>query len=236
MQFNDLPLHDATLSSVHVSHETGHCDLTLRLVGSGAHVLRFEGFDALSVPRREPWGPSCAVNVARQVSPQGFELELQSGDVIRIEARSWTFQQSSDNLLPVSGDRCNGLGASGFQDVRSVGDVVYVGSGQQVAVVVPATGRITSYPLAGYFGHLFTAGDLDSDALGRSVLVSSASELLCFDTAGDLMWRTSNLAVDGVIVHRVAGDMIEGSAEWDPPGGWLPFRLSLRSGERADDV
>ena len=32
MRFNDLPLHDAKLSSIHVSPEMEHCDLTLRLV------------------------------------------------------------------------------------------------------------------------------------------------------------------------------------------------------------
>ncbi|GLS95674.1 hypothetical protein [Piscinibacter gummiphilus] len=285
MRFDDLPLHDATLSSVHACHETGRCDLTLRLGISGTHVLRFEGFNVLSVPRQEPWGPSCAVNATRQVSPRAYELELQSGDVIHIEARSWTFQKRCDEPPLVSGhpaqmraafmaaeaasggphvatfvlgkpspsgsparaavevcrgaetrwriDLCDGLGESGFQDVRCVGDVVYVGYGQQVAVVSPMTGRVASYPLAGYFGHLFTAEDLDSKALGRSVLVSSASELLCFDAAGERVWRTTDLAIDGVIVHRVVGDAVEGSAEWDPPGGWRPFRLNLQSGKPA---
>ena len=125
---------------------------------------------------------------------------------------------------------CDGLGYSCFQDVRCVGDVVYVGYGEQVAVVLPTVGGVASYPLDGYFGNIITAADVNSNELGRSVLVSSASELLCFDFGGELVWRACDLAVDGVIVHHVVGDSVQGSAEWGPPGGWRPFQLNLQSG------
>jgi hypothetical protein len=46
------------------------------------------------------------------------------------------------------------------------------------------------------------------------------------------MWESERLGIDGVVVHAVEGDVIEGDGEWDPPGGWQPFELSLASGER----
>jgi hypothetical protein len=38
------------------------------------------------------------------------------------------------------------------------------------------------------------------------------------------------MGVDGVIARNVAGGVIEGEGEWDPPGGWEPFRILLSSG------
>lgn len=124
-----------------------------------------------------------------------------------------------------------GVGHSCFQDVRCVGELIYIGYGQQVAVFSPRTGDLASHSLDGYFGHLFTASDLESSELGSSVLVASASELLRFDGTGRLLWRKAELGADGVIVQRVQDGQIFGGAEWDPPGGWAPFRLNLASGE-----
>lgn len=128
-------------------------------------------------------------------------------------------------------DLLAGVGYSCFQDVRCVGELIYIGYGEQVAVFSPRTGDLASHSLDGYFGHLLTSSDLESSELGSSVLVASTSELLRFDGTGQLLWRKSELGVDGVIVQRVRDGQIFGNAEWDPPGGWKPFRLHLDSGE-----
>ncbi|WP_170156631.1 hypothetical protein [Roseateles depolymerans] len=127
------------------------------------------------------------------------------------------------------------VGYSCFQDVRGIGELVYIGYGEQVAVFSPRNGELVSHSLDGYFGQLFTAIDLESPELGSSVLVASASELLRFDGTGRLLWRMSELGIDGVVVHRVQDGRIFGDAEWDPPGGWKPFRLHLDSGEACPD-
>lgn len=123
------------------------------------------------------------------------------------------------------------VGQSCYQDVRCIGELVYIGYGQQVAVFSPKTASLASHSLDGYFGHVFTTLDLESPNLGSSVLVASASELLRFDGAGQLLWRRSGLGIDGVVIHRVQDGEIFGDAEWDPPGGWKSFRLRLDSGE-----
>jgi len=92
MEFDALPLHDATLSAIHVSYEAARCDLRLNVVGGAAFQLVFEGFSALRFPRQEPWGRSCSVNTGRQVSTEVYEIELQSGDALQVEARSWAFR------------------------------------------------------------------------------------------------------------------------------------------------
>jgi hypothetical protein len=63
------------------------------------------------------------------------------------------------------------------------------------------------------------------------LLVASGTELLCFDAQAKLRWQRQDLAVDGVVVQAVEDNKIFGKAEWDPPGGWHPFTLSLESGQ-----
>jgi hypothetical protein len=45
-----------------------------------------------------------------------------------------------------------------------------------------------------------------------------------------LQWRAENHGMDGVVIERVENGVIRGAGEWDRPGGWRPFTISLRSG------
>ena|SRR5437667_12871034 len=92
MVFNSLSLHDACLSSAHISWEAARCSLRVYPVGLDAHWLDFEGFTLLELPRQEPWGPSVSINTVREPKPGCFEIELQSGDVLRIAAVSWSYR------------------------------------------------------------------------------------------------------------------------------------------------
>ena len=94
MSFTELPLHDAVLTAVHINWDAARCDLKLRPVGSKPHSLVFEGFVNVELPRRESWGRSASINSAKQLGPSLFEIELQSGDVLRIEAPRWTYVEN----------------------------------------------------------------------------------------------------------------------------------------------
>lgn len=96
MTFASLPLHDALLAFVYISWEAERCDLRLRPVGLPDHLLVFEGFTRLEFPRRESWGPSSSINTLTQPQEGIFEIELQSGDTIRIEAPHWSFYPESN--------------------------------------------------------------------------------------------------------------------------------------------
>ena len=63
------------------------------------------------------------------------------------------------------------------------------------------------------------------------LLATSGTAILCLAPGGDLAWRRDGIGLDGVLVHDVDGGVITGDAEWDPPGGWRPFSLSLSTGE-----
>ncbi|WP_431256915.1 hypothetical protein ACQ86G_19755 [Roseateles chitinivorans] len=90
MRFDELRLHDATLLSIEVDYGTGRCELLMHPVGEDRQILVFDGISALCLPRQAPWGRSSAINALRQPDPQAFEIELQSGDVLRIEAAGWS--------------------------------------------------------------------------------------------------------------------------------------------------
>lgn len=91
MQFESLPLHDALLADVYVSWDAALCDLRFCPVGLPDHLLLFEGFTHVELPRIERWGRSCSVDAVPQPLEGVFEVSLQSGDVIRIAARQWRF-------------------------------------------------------------------------------------------------------------------------------------------------
>jgi hypothetical protein len=94
MTFTTLPIHDATLSAIYVSWEAARCDIRLFPVGIPPHLLVFEGFTNIELPRRESWGPSSSVNSVKERDGQ-FEIELLSGDTIRVEAALWAFRQEN---------------------------------------------------------------------------------------------------------------------------------------------
>ena len=95
MSFSSLPIHDAVLAAIYISWDAARCDLRLCPVGLPSHLLVFEGFTKIELPRREPWGTSTLINASVQPREELFEIELQSGDTIRIEAAHWAFRPES---------------------------------------------------------------------------------------------------------------------------------------------
>lgn len=92
MDFGALPLHDAVLCAAHISLEADRCDLRVQPVGGKTHWLIFEGFTTLEFSNEKPWGPSCFINAVREPNPGEFEIELQSGDVLRVRALHWAYR------------------------------------------------------------------------------------------------------------------------------------------------
>jgi len=74
-----------------------------------------------------------------------------------------------------------------------------------------------------YFCHILC----DHDYL----LVCSGQRVFRIGSDGRVLWKSTNVGLDGVIAHDVSTGVVHGSGEWDPPGGWRPFVLSLATGE-----
>jgi hypothetical protein len=82
----DFGLHDATLVDVHFEWAEGRCTMTLRHSELSNCCLTFTGVSNLSVPRAQSWGPSRSINAAYQRNTGQYEIEMQSGDLIEIDA------------------------------------------------------------------------------------------------------------------------------------------------------
>lgn len=114
------------------------------------------------------------------------------------------------------------LAAGPFTRVEVWGGLVVIGWNDHAHLVDPLAREVTSIECDGYFGHLYPAGD--------RLLVADASRLTCVNARRERLWTSGSLGVDGVIVDDVRDGVIVGRGEWDPPGGWRPFELSLVSG------
>jgi hypothetical protein len=94
-------MHDWTLVSILFEWKSGCVILEFRTDGSNSAKLTAHGVCELHVPRLSDWGPSVSVNEVFGPSdePSGrreLEVEMQSGDRIRIVAASFDFPRAAD--------------------------------------------------------------------------------------------------------------------------------------------
>ncbi len=102
-----------------------------------------------------------------------------------------------------------------------------VGCGSSLYLVDVATAAVTALDLEDYFVQL--------KLVDRSIIVATARRLHCITLAGSPVWKTEMIGLDGVLVESDADGVIAGSGEWDPPGGWRPFKVSLSTGQLLDE-
>lgn len=112
--------------------------------------------------------------------------------------------------------------AHAFQQAIAWNGLIAIGFGGEVHLVSPASRSSSTVRLSGYFGSLYP--------LSALLLVADADSLRCFNSRGEQVWRSEPLGVDGVLVSDVEEGVITGRGDWDPPGDWRPFRISLASG------
>lgn len=110
-----------------------------------------------------------------------------------------------------------------FEHVSVWGRFVVLGLGDRVHLVDPITRDATSFVCDGYFGRVYPVGD--------ALLIADSARLSCLDAHGAKVWESDPLGIDGVVVEDVRDSVVVGSGEWDPPGGWRPFMLSLSTGK-----
>lgn len=118
-----------------------------------------------------------------------------------------------------------------FHELKYSNNHVVIGCGENVYFFNTEQEEIKSYTLSGYFGHLYPIHDVEADFFEEHILVSSANDLLLFNINGDLNWISTTLGIDGVVVNDVIEGLIIGEGEYDPPGGWIDFKLDIKNGK-----
>ena len=89
--FEELPLHDAALGRIILewAARTLRIELAVfykRDAGAVPSTLTFTGVQHVSIPHRDPWGPSVFVNTKTFTPPDLYTIEVQSGDLIEVHA------------------------------------------------------------------------------------------------------------------------------------------------------
>lgn len=105
--------------------------------------------------------------------------------------------------------------------------MILLGWGEHLEIIRPEARWATAIHLDGYFGSLYPAEGY--------VLVASAQRLIRLQPDGSVAWTSDPLGIDGVVVEEIVDGIIKGSGEWDPPGGWCPFRLAVDTGRTIRD-
>ena len=93
----DVDLHDATLIAIRLSWEDGTCIADIQHCILGRCALKFSAVSQLTLPRRQGWGRSVSINSFSMLSSGHYEIEMQSGDLIKIEATNMLLTTSGSN-------------------------------------------------------------------------------------------------------------------------------------------
>lgn len=112
-----------------------------------------------------------------------------------------------------------------FNDAVIWHDSLVIGWGDCAYLVDIDSGSVTKHSLGIYFGHI--------RADNNYLLIASGERLWRIRRDGTVHWMSDILGIDGVVVGDVTNGVISGDGEWDPPGGWRPFRISLDDGQYA---
>ena len=92
-------LHDASLIDITIDWAEGTSILQFAVDFNGYSSAKLiaQGTAEFHCPRQHPWGESVSVNEVRFPSPNAIEIEMQSGDVIRMNAHRFSLKLSSQS-------------------------------------------------------------------------------------------------------------------------------------------
>jgi hypothetical protein len=94
---HSLPLHDAIVQEIRVYWNQKQVALTLdvflnpKLKAKPCELI-FYGVTNIEIPHYAPWGESSCINAVR-FEENRFQIEMQTGDILSIEASSYEFQK-----------------------------------------------------------------------------------------------------------------------------------------------
>lgn len=102
IDFDSIPLHEALVSTVVIDYNSKKITINVKALSPESLLpvhcsICWEDYRTVSLPRMEPWGPSNSINSQRRLG-NIFEIEMQSGDTIRIEANEFSFVQIPNEL------------------------------------------------------------------------------------------------------------------------------------------
>jgi len=104
VNFEEWPLHDAVLREVVVDWKNQSCrvHVTAFLDRTKAAVpctLTWTSVREVRIPMLSPWGASLFINSQNKEGASRFLIEVQSGDVIMVDADRGTFERDEGGVV-----------------------------------------------------------------------------------------------------------------------------------------
>ncbi len=99
---------------------------------------------------------------------------------------------------------------------------VVIGWGEHLYLVNRHSLKVIDHALDCYFADFYCDPAF--------LLAASGQSLFRISPTGAMRWQSVGVGVYGVTIDRVDEETIHGDGEWDPPGDWRPYRLSLSTG------
>ncbi|MEN4545454.1 hypothetical protein [Pantoea agglomerans] len=159
------------------------------------------------------------------VNPFGTNGEMDRRLLISKDAEPILILQ-----LYVRVDEDGWLISSAFSEFLLNESHVAIICGDHLYVFDMATHSFRSHRLGDYVAHIYSVPDIHSDRLQGRILVTTYAYVFLIDILVGILWKSIRCAIDGVIITSIENETVLGLGEWDPPGGWEPFKLDLKTG------
>jgi len=112
---------------------------------------------------------------------------------------------------------------SPFNDIKFFGNKLAVGYQEYFYLIhTDENTLLLKLKLDFYFGYIYFNANY--------IYVADAFGIFCISQDGEVLWHTDGLAIDGVVINNFTDDKIFGEGEYDPPNGWKPFILDIKTG------
>jgi hypothetical protein len=111
-----------------------------------------------------------------------------------------------------------------FREIVLLDNLLLIGYQEHFYIVnLDTMETILNLKVEGYFGSIYVDNKI--------IYMADAFGVYGIHRDGKIIWHNNNLGIDGVIINDFKENIILGSGEFDPPGGWIPFILDKRTGE-----
>ncbi len=116
------------------------------------------------------------------------------------------------------------IGGDFFIDSIIIGDYLYIGNYYEGVYVINLKDfTFNRVSVDGYFGYFVKNKDC--------IYILGCENIIAFDIDANIVWKSDQIAVDGIVCDGIEGQIMYISCEMDPPGGWKDMKIDILTGK-----
>ena len=111
-----------------------------------------------------------------------------------------------------------------FIDSIIFGDYLYIGNYYEGVYVINLKDfTFNRVSVDGYFGYFVKNKDC--------IYILGCENIIAFDIDANIVWKSDQIAVDGIVCDGIEGQIMYISCEMDPLGGWKDMKIDILTGK-----